>query len=578
MNIRNERAVSKPIPVALFFMAWVCMCPGLLMASGPWAPVARLAPYNVGEMLLLSDGTVLCKGGATPTNWMRLIPDQFGSYTNGSWNTNVAQMNHARDLFASDVVPDGRVFVAGGEHPSPINSANAEIYDPVANTWTEIDPPLSLFDPATNQFSDMVSMVTSFGAVLMAPLRPAVHGGTLLYYPQTGVWSPGPILTNGLNSQSETGWAMLADGSIISVDKCSEASQRYIPSLNQWIPDGNLPVFIWNQNPNPTSTNPVPGCEVGPNLTLPNGQVFIAAGTGSNVLYTPSGDTSKGHWTAGPVTPNNLESDDTSGAVMVNGKLLFMTATNCYNGGCNGPWHFFEYDYTAGPTGSLTEVSAPPTGFSDNSLLIAHLVDLPDGTVLLSGAGTQLYVYQPGGPAPLAAWKPTIQSITENADGSYLLNGTGLNGVTEGANEGDDNQMASDYPLVRLTDGSGNVYYATTYNWSSTTILNGSTPESTYFHLPPNLPYGSYSLVVVANGIASDPVSFYGPVWVDFNYMGILQNGTFTFPYKLLASGVSAVASGGVINIKPGSSSETFTNINKPMQIRSVGGTATVGH
>jgi hypothetical protein len=37
------------------------------------------------------------------------------------------------------------------------------------------------------------------------------------------------------------------------------------------------------------------------------------------------------------------------------------------------------------------------------------------------------------------------------------------------------------------------------------------------------------------------------------------------------------VASGGIINIKPGSSKETFANVDKPMQIRSVGGSATVG-
>jgi hypothetical protein len=126
-------------------------------------------------------------------------------------------------------------------------------------------------------------------------------------------------------------------------------------------------------------------------------------------------------------------------------------------------------------------------------------------------------------------------------------------------------------------NASGKVYYARTYNWSSTSIQTGSTLVSTLFRLPADLPDGSYSLVIVANGIASDPISFPGSVWVDFSYTGALQNGTFTFPYKLLASGVGAVLSGGVINLKPGSSTETFTNINKPMEIRAVGGTATVG-
>ncbi len=553
--------------------AWVLLCPGLVTA-GTWVPVSNLAPDPIGLMLLLSDGTVMCKGSSN--SWQHLVPDQYGSYANGYWTNDIPMMYHDRSLFASAVVPDGRVFVAGGEHPDKTNTANAEIYDPVKQHWTEIDPPLSLLDPTTNFFSDMVSMVTSFGAVLMAPVKPNQHGGTLLYDPQAGVWSQGPTLANDAGNQDECGWAMLADGSILTVDKCSKASQRYIPALNQWIPDATLPVFIWNQNPNGTNTGP--GCEIGPTLTLPNGQVFVAAGTSSNALYTPSGGTNNGMWTAGPVTPFNLQSADASGAVMVNGKLLFMAAAICFNGGCDGPWHFFEYDYSTGPPGSLNEIVAPPTGFGGSGLLIPFMLDLPDGTVLLSGASRQLYVYQPGGPAPLASWKPTIQSVTENSDGSYSLIGTGLNGVTEGANEGDDGQMATDYPIVRLTDGSGKVYYARTYNWSSTTIQTGSTPVSTYFKVPQDLPSGGYSLVVVANGIASDPVTFYGPVWVDFNYTGAIQNGTFSFPYKLLASGVSAVASGGTINIKSSASAETFANINKPMQIHSVGGSATVGH
>lgn len=571
IKLQNERVPCKPARFVMLLIAGLLLQPGITLATG-WVAVTSPAPDHIGLMLLLPDGTVMCK--ASTNSWYRLVPDPFGSYVNGYWTNDIPPMAHERILFASDVVPDGRVFVAGGEHPNDTNTANAEIYDPVANGWTEIDPPVSLFDPATNIFSDMISMVTSFGAVLMAPTRPHQHGGTLLYYPQTGVWSEGPSLTNGVGNQDECGWAMLADGSIITVDKCSRASQRYIPSLGQWIPDGTLPVFIWNQDPN--GTNSGPGCEIGPTLTLPNGQVFVAGGTGSNALYTPSGNTSPGVWTPGPVTPFNLQSADASGAVMPNGKLLFMTASNCFNGGCDGPWHFFEYDYTAAPPGSLTEIAAPPTVFDRTGLFIPFMLVLPDGTVLVSGASSQLYIYQPGG-SPLASWKPTIQSINENGDGSYYLVGTGLNGVTEGANEGDDGQMATDYPLVRLTDGSGKVYYARTYNWSSTTIQTGSAPESTYFKIPRNLPPGSYSLVVVANGIASEPVTLYGPVWVDFNYTGAIQDGSFSFPYKLLASGISAVASGGTINIKPSSSSETFPSISKPMQIHAVNGNATVG-
>jgi subtilase family serine protease len=77
---------------------------------------------------------------------------------------------------------------------------------------------------------------------------------------------------------------------------------------------------------------------------------------------------------------------------------------------------------------------------------------------------------------------------------------------------------------------------------------------------------------------------FSGPVFVDFNYTGPASNGGFDgpgsydYPYKTLADGVSAVSSGGTIFIKTaGSSSETMT-ISKPMTITASDGAATVGH
>jgi hypothetical protein len=134
-------------------------------------------------------------------------------------------------------------------------------------------------------------------------------------------------------------------------------------------------------------------------------------------------------------------------------------------------------------------------------------LDLPDGTVLFSRFNKQLYVYQPDG-SPLAAGKPTIAGITGNPDGSFHLTGTLLNGISEGAAYGDDAQMDSNYPLVRLRSASGNVYYARTYNWSSSSVMASNRVVSTEFVVGTNVPNGVYSLVAIANGISSDPVSF----------------------------------------------------------------------
>ena len=110
-------------------------------------------------------------------------------------------------------------------------------------------------------------------------------------------------------------------------------------------------------------------------------------------------------------------------------------------------------------------------------------------------------------------------------------------------------------------------------------MMTGSRPVTTEFDVPGTVPPGTYSLVVVANGNPSDPVSFTynGPVWVDFNYTTGAENGSYTQPYDTLAKGANNVSSGGTIAIKPGSSLETIT-IGKPMTITAVGGLATIGH
>jgi hypothetical protein len=72
--------------------------------------------------------------------------------------------------------------------------------------------------------------------------------------------------------------------------------------------------------------------------------------------------------------------------------------------------------------------------------------------------------------------------------------------------------MSTNFPVIRLTSG-GNVYYARTYNWNRTGVQTGALADTTQFATPAGLPAGTYSLVVTANGISSDPVSFvFSPV------------------------------------------------------------------
>ena len=124
-------------------------CPA--RATGSWTPLSAQAPDAIGTTLLLTDGSVMAQGtsgapsdggSGSSAHWYKLTPDAHGSYANGTW-TKLADMHHERLYYASAVLRDGRVFVAGGEYTEAgyVDTNTAEIYDPVKNAWTEIAGP-----------------------------------------------------------------------------------------------------------------------------------------------------------------------------------------------------------------------------------------------------------------------------------------------------------------------------------------------------------------------------------------------------------------------------------------------------
>ncbi len=153
--------------------------------------------------------------------------------------------------------------------------------------------------------------------------------------------------------QAEASWVGLPDGSILTVDHDSSTSERFIPSLNQWIPDATVPVNLWaNMGPKLVG-------EIGPAFLLPNGQAFFLGGSGHTALYTPSGYTNAGTWVAGPDIPSGLASADAPAAMMQNGRILCAVAP-VPSGDSSGnatfptPASFFEYDYSVGAPWALS--------------------------------------------------------------------------------------------------------------------------------------------------------------------------------------------------------------------------------
>ena len=520
-HLFSLHALSSRFRRRLCFLALLFLALPAALAVGTWTPLTNLPPSSVGLMLLSSDGTVMAhnNGGSA---WYRLTPDSAGHYVNGTWTT-LQPMHDTRLYYASQVLKDGRVFVAGGEYGTGYRTG--ESYNPLTNKWTMAPP------PATSQgFSDCDSTILPDGRVLIAPVSASPFLSTIIWNPTTNTWTTGPSVRG---NQNEAAWVKLPDDSILTVDIGSTSSERYIPASNTWIADATVPVSLYDPY----------GLETGAAFLLPNGKVFFLGSLSHTAIYTPSGTTSPGTWIAGPDIPGPSGTPDAPAVMLSNGKILCAVSAVPTSGNhFPSPTTFYEYDYV---TNAFTPAPTPSGSTLNHASYYGTMLCLPDGTALYSDFNSQIYSYQPDG-VPVASGKPVITTVTQNADGTFHIVGTQLNGISEGSCYGDDNQNASNYPIVRLTSGGGTVYRARTFNWSRTSVQTGATPVSTEFAVPQSIPAGSYSLTVIANGISSDAVAFsFTPILVTLPASategGVAVTGTVTLP--------SAPASDTTVNL-----------------------------
>jgi hypothetical protein len=532
----------KKYLIRVFVMAIGCqICTSILNAQiGTWAKITNNAPnYNQGVCLLLTDGTVMCHnatGGTYGTGWDKLTPDIHGSYVNGTWTT-LASMHNDRFAFSSQVLPNGNVWVAGGEYGA--GDTAAEVYNPLTNTWTIIGgmPTNGTESYHTWNVYDAPSELLYTGVVLDGPeLGHDPSYDCLFYTPSANRLTVAP---SSIYDHDEAQWIKLPDSSVLFIGIGSDNSNRYIPQTNTWVRDGNVPVNIYDRF----------GEESGCGLMLPNGQAIFFGAAQYNAFYTPTGNANPGTWTAAAEFPmiggTYVGQPDAPGAMMVNGHILLAVSpigTSTVDED-HSPIYFLEYDYTSN---TFVQVTSIIPGIGTDSIAggisqFMGFLDLPDGNVLVSISQTlisnEYWIYTPGS-AAIPQGKPTINSIIPEGCQDYKITGKLFNGISEGASFGDDWQMATNYPIIRLTNGT-DVFYARTTNWNRIGALQTDSLEDTAFLSIPSMPGGTYSLVVVANGFASNPVLFQAFGVSIGSQTNILCHGGSS-------GNVTAIASGGV--------------------------------
>jgi hypothetical protein len=518
------------------------------MASS-WTSLSNLptlpTTFQPNTMVLLSDGTVMVhntmqsdKTGAATAGWewFRLTPDDKGDYDTGTW-AGPFNMATARQFFASAVLKDGRLFVLGGEYSSAGgDTALGEIFDPQTNSWSTMTTPA-----AFNWINgDAVSVVLGDGRVIFGALQ---SSRTAIWDPITDDWREAglgfgaSIVPSKVGRTDEETWTLLPDGTVLAVEiSATPSAEKYDPATDLWVPADQTPATLTQalalMNLMDTTVPPpqpsINISEIGPALVLPNGTLFAIGATGHTAIYTPPASPSQpGSWAAGPDLPadtstakfNNVNGNlqtaiDAPAVLLPGGKVLLMagnTVREVDSGGnvsfWSNPSNVYVYDPVANTTPTLLSPQPPTNG---NDTWTARFLLLPNAKVFFTGEQSALQMLTPDASltSPDASWKPTITDAPSQlvTDHTYVLTGRQFNGLSTGSVYGDDAQMASNFPIVRLTNtSSGKVSYLRSTNFSNQGIATGNTLVTTEINVPHGLADGAYNLQVIANAIASDP-------------------------------------------------------------------------
>jgi len=464
-----------------------------IASAQKWQALKTPPTFPVGAIALLTDGTVLLheEQDSNYHTWYKLTPDKTGSYVNGTISK-IAPMpsNYGPWYFGSVVLPDGRYIAEGGEYNDGCNGGCwvnlGAIYDPVKNKWTPVNPP-----PGWANIGDAQAILLDNGTYMQASCCDGVDQA--YFIPKTLKWTN--ITNTGKADRfDEEGWGLLPNGDVLTVDAIDAPnSEVYNPTTKKWTSAGSTIVRL--EDP---STQ-----EVGPLVLRPDGTVFAAGANGSGAGHTAIYNTKTKKWAKGPDFKGSDNCSDAPSAVEISGNVIVMASP----GFGNTPSTFYEWN---GKT--LSKIPGPPNAASDSSFY-GHFLELPTGQLLFSDFSSDLEVFTPKGTYK-KAWQPTITSVpsTITHGKSYVVKGTQLSGLTNGAAYGDDFQDSTNYALVRITNtASGHVVYARTTNPSTFAVQTGTASESTNFAVPSTIETGASTLEVVTNGIPSAP----SPVTVD---------------------------------------------------------------
>lgn len=210
---------------------------------------------------LLPCGEVLVVGGRTVGSVIVASAERYNPLT-GAWRP-TGSLASGRWRHTATLLPDGTVLVTGGWGSSGTLD-NAEVYDPVGETWTPVPNPMTVA-----RYHHTATLLPS-GRVLLVGGNGS-QGSAELYDPLTQVFS----IAKPLPANRQLGFTatLLPNGRVLVVGGFSSTRKAdvYDPTLDEWV---SVPVDLASDHDNHAAA------------LLLDGRVLVAGGSSSAITET----------------------------------------------------------------------------------------------------------------------------------------------------------------------------------------------------------------------------------------------------------------------------------------------------
>ena len=252
-------------------------------ASGTWTLTGNMSTLRVNHSATrLQDGRVLVAGG---TDEVALKTSEIFDPATGSWSR-TGDLNFARTAHAATALLDGQVLVIGGIHGDDpwggegVNGdvTSAELYDPIASTWTVIAGSGAASCTATLLPNDGVLVAGGIIGFTPGPLM--MVAASQLFDAGSGAWTQTMPLAGARSGHTAT---LLPNGNVL----VAGGYQNLPPSYEEFTILNSAEQF----DPNTGAWTSISALETprsGHTATLlPDGSVLVAGGVTTGVNSEP---------------------------------------------------------------------------------------------------------------------------------------------------------------------------------------------------------------------------------------------------------------------------------------------------